>query len=65
MVAITPPVLAELGEACWLQKFGGKKGVGQTAFLAWSDSKVVAVTNAEGDVRLGIIVAPIDTNDTA
>ena len=44
---------------------GGRKGVGQTAFLAWSDSKVVAVTNAEGDVRLGIIVAPIDTNDTA
>jgi hypothetical protein len=23
------------------------------------------VTNAEGDVRLGIVVAPIDTNDTA
>lgn len=44
---------------------GGRKGVGQTAFLAWSDSKLVPVADAEGDVRLGIIVAPVDTRETA
>jgi len=44
---------------------GGRKGVGQTAFLAWSDSKVVPVADIEGDVRLGIIVAPIDAKNTA
>lgn len=38
---------------------GGRKGVGQTAFLAWSDSELVPVADTEGDVRLGIIVAPI------
>jgi hypothetical protein len=44
---------------------GGRKGVGQTAFLAWSDSKLVPVADADGDVRLGIIVAPVDTRETA
>ncbi len=44
---------------------GGRKGVGQKAFLAWSDSKLVPVADADGDVRLGIIVAPIDAKDTA
>ena|SRR6267378_1460924 len=44
---------------------GGRKGVGQKAFLAWSDSKLVPVADADGDVRLGIIVARIDANDTA
>jgi hypothetical protein len=44
---------------------GGRKGVGQKAFLAWSDSKLVPVADAEGDFRLGIIVAPVDAKDTA
>ena len=44
---------------------GGQKGVGQTAFLAWSDSKLVPVADSEGDVRLGVIVAPIDAKETA
>jgi hypothetical protein len=44
---------------------GGRKGVGQTAFLAWSDSKLVPVADSEGDVRLGVIVAPIDAKETA
>jgi hypothetical protein len=44
---------------------GGRKGVGQKAFLAWSDSEPVPVADADGDVRLGIIVAPIDAKDTA
>src|SRR5260370_41736033 len=41
---------------------GGRKGVGQKAFLAWADSKLVA--GADGDVRLGIIVVPIHAKGT-
>ena len=44
---------------------GGRKGVGRTAFLAWSDSKLIPVVDANGDVRLGIIVAPVDAKRTA
>lgn len=44
---------------------GGRKGVGQTAFLAWSDSKLVPVVDQKGDIRLGIVVAPVDAESTS
>lgn len=43
---------------------GGRKGVGRTEFLWWSNSKLVSVGGAD-DVRSGLIVAPIDANSTA
>jgi len=44
---------------------GGRKGVGRTAFLAWSDSKLVPVVDLQGDIRLGIVVAPVDAESTS
>lgn len=44
---------------------GGRKGVGRTAFLAWSDSKLMPVMNAQGNIRPGIVVAPVDLRTTA
>lgn len=44
---------------------GGQKGVGRTAFLAWSDSKLMPVTNTQGEIRPGIVVGPVDSGSTA
>lgn len=44
---------------------GGQKGVGRTAFLAWSDSELVPVVDAQGDIRPGIVVARVDAASTA
>jgi hypothetical protein len=44
---------------------GGRKGVGQKTFLAWSESKLVPVLDQQGDIRLGIVVAPVDATSTA
>jgi hypothetical protein len=41
---------------------GGQKGVGKEQFLWWSKAGLMPVINAEGDKRLGIIVAPIDAS---
>ena len=38
---------------------GGKKGVGKTAFLASSRPSLVGVVDHAGEVRLGLIVAPL------
>jgi hypothetical protein len=38
---------------------GGKKGVGKTAFLASSRPRLVDVVDHAGEVRLGLIVAPL------
>lgn len=38
---------------------GGIEGVGRNAFLARSSSELVPSVDAKGDVRLGIIVAPL------
>lgn len=39
---------------------GGTKGVGKSAFLAWSDQRPVDVVDSSGDVREGVLVMPID-----
>ena len=39
---------------------GGTKGVGKAAFLAWSDQRLVAAVDKEGDKREGIIVMPVE-----
>jgi hypothetical protein len=39
---------------------GGRKGIGRSAFLAWSDLSPVPVIDTAGKIRLGIIVAPLD-----
>lgn len=44
---------------------GGRKGVGRKRFLAWSNAKLVAVADAKGHVRLGIVVAAVDARTTA
>lgn len=44
---------------------GGKKGVGKTTFLAWSNARLVEVGDADGDMRPAIIVAPVDSAITA
>jgi hypothetical protein len=38
---------------------GGTRGVGKSAFLAWSDQRLVRVRDAGGDTRDGIIVMPV------
>lgn len=38
---------------------GGRKGVGKTAFLAWSGEKPIPASDSQGEVRLGIVVTPI------
>jgi hypothetical protein len=44
---------------------GGKPGVGQSAFLAWSDHELIDVGRANGDVREGILVGRVDSTDIA
>jgi hypothetical protein len=44
---------------------GGQKGVGKWEFLRWSDLEVVPVVDSQGETRLGIVVAPIDSQTTA
>ncbi len=39
---------------------GGTKGVGKSAFLAWSDQRPVDVVDSSGGVREGVLVMPID-----
>ncbi|MHC6156566.1 hypothetical protein ACVSQB_32920 [Bradyrhizobium elkanii] len=43
---------------------GGRKGVGRTAFLAWSNLEPVRVAG-EDDIRLAVVVAPVDASSTA
>lgn len=38
---------------------GGKKGVGKSSFLAWSNHSLVPVTNSKGIIRNGIVVMPV------
>ena len=42
---------------------GGRKGVGQTAFLVWSKAKLVDVVGEGGKIRRGIAVAKLDHSD--
>jgi hypothetical protein len=39
---------------------GGKKGVGKTAFLAWSNERPVEVADSTGEVRNGVLVMPVE-----
>lgn len=39
---------------------GGTKGVGKTAFLAWSDQRPLPVVDSEGGVREGVLVMPVE-----
>ena len=39
---------------------GGAKGVGKNAFLASSSPQLIKVIDATGDIRLGVIVMPIE-----
>ena len=39
---------------------GGTKGVGKTAFLAWSDLRPVEVIDSDGKVKEGVPVMPVD-----
>jgi hypothetical protein len=38
---------------------GGTKGVGKSAFLAWSNHTLAAAMDAEGNQRFGVVVMPI------
>ena len=38
---------------------GGKRGVGKSAFLTWSHSRLVGAVDRAGDVRYGLIIAPL------
>jgi len=44
---------------------GGRQGVGRDPFLAWSDAKPEPVIDAHGELRPGIVVAPVDFRTTA
>lgn len=44
---------------------GGRKGIGRSAFLAWSSAQPVPAIDAAGDSRLGIVIAPADSRSTA
>lgn len=44
---------------------GGQTGVSRRAFLAWSDSELMPVIDGKGDIRPGIVVAPVDARTTA
>lgn len=44
---------------------GGRKGVSRAAFLAWSNVRLVPVIDSQGASRVGIIVAPVDSQTTA
>jgi hypothetical protein len=39
---------------------GGTKGVGKTAFLAWSDQQPIDVVDSSGGIRVGVLVMPIE-----
>jgi len=39
---------------------GGKKGVGRSAFLAWSEERLTRVSGSSGGVRDAIVVMPIE-----
>lgn len=39
---------------------GGTKGVGKSAFLAWSDQRPIDVIDSSGGVREGVLVMPIN-----
>ncbi len=44
---------------------GGRKGIGKSAFLAWSKSKLVEVATGDGESRSGLIIGNIDDADLA
>lgn len=44
---------------------GGKAGVGQAAFLAWSRSELLEVERAERGPREGILIGRVDSRDLA
>lgn len=39
---------------------GSKKGVGKSAFLAWSDERLTEVVDSSGGIRGGVLVMPIE-----
>ena len=39
---------------------GGKKGVGKTAFLAWSAQLLIEAIDLSGEIREGVLVMPIE-----
>ncbi len=39
---------------------GGTKGVGKSAFLAWSNQRPIEVVDSSGGVREGVVVMPVD-----
>jgi len=39
---------------------GGRKGVGKTALLAWSNQRLVDVVDSSGGVREGVLVMPVE-----
>jgi hypothetical protein len=43
---------------------GGKPGVGQNAFLAWSDHEPKDVGRSNGDVREGILIGRVESGGT-
>ncbi|ANB73622.1 hypothetical protein AYM40_15600 [Paraburkholderia phytofirmans OLGA172] len=40
---------------------GGRKGVGKSAYLAWSTHELMEVADSGGNIRAGIIVASLDS----
>jgi hypothetical protein len=44
---------------------GGRQGVGRDPFLAWSSAKPEPVVDSHRALRLGIVVAPVDSRTTA
>lgn len=39
---------------------GGTKGVGKSAFLAWSDQRPIEVADSSGGIREGVLVMPVE-----
>jgi hypothetical protein len=44
---------------------GGREGVGRLPFLAWSNAKLLPVVDTQDRIRLGIIVAAVESRTTA
>lgn len=44
---------------------GGRPGVGRVEFLSWSAAELVTVEDAQGSIRLGIVVAPLTPSQLA
>jgi len=42
---------------------GGKKGVGRSAFMSWSNRDLVDVERTDGDPRAGIVIGRVDDSD--